>query len=147
MTTTTSDLALCGGLAVGGPARVWEVGGGVALGGGGRGGVNAGALGLLLLQQLLGLAVVQRGAAGLQGDGVRAHAGVQPAATAHLQLFQVLPVKLLARKQVHALHNADLFLGVVVVAGRLWEKRAREEEEEDEEVRMRQGGWRLHSHS
>lgn len=117
-----SDLALSGGLAIGGPARVGEVGGGVALRGGGGCGVDAGALRLLLLQQLLGLAVVQRGAAGLQRDGVGAHAGVEPAAAAHLQLLQVLPVELLARQQAHALHDADLFLGVVVVADALWER-------------------------
>lgn len=143
-----SDLTLCGGLAVGGPACVGEVGGGVTLRGGGRCGVDAGALRLLLLQQLLSLAVVQRGAAGLQRDRVGAHAGVEPAAAAHLQLLQVFPVELLARQQAHALHDADLFLGVVVVADALREKiEGRHRGEEEEEVTEKQVGTRIQHNS
>lgn len=88
----------------------------------GQGGYG-GALGRLLLQELLRLAVVQRGAAGLQGHGVRAHAGVK-AAPRRLDLFQVVPVKLLVGQEAHALHDADLLLGVASVHTPLdpWQK-------------------------
>lgn len=111
-----SHLTLGGGFACGGPAGVGEGVLGVALRGDGRRGQRGygGALGRLFLQELLRLAVVQRGAAGLQGHGVRAHAGVK-AASRRLDLFQVVPVKLLAGQETHALHDADLLLGVASV--------------------------------
>lgn len=111
-----SHFALGGGFARGGPASVGQGVLGVALRGDGRRGQSGygGALGRLLLQELLGLAVVQRGAAGLQGHGVGAHAGVE-AASRRLDLLQVVPVKLLVGQEAHALHDADLLLGVASV--------------------------------
>lgn len=111
-----SHFALSGRLAYWGPAGVGQAVLDVALGGhgwGGQGGYG-GALGGLLLEELLRLAVVQRGAAGLQGHGVGAHAGVQ-AASGGLDLFQVVPVKLVVGQEAHSLHDADLLLGVASI--------------------------------
>ena len=110
----SSHLALRGGLASGGPAGVGQAVLGVAVwrGAAGRQRADGGALRRLLLQELLRLPVVQRDAAGLQGHGVGAHAGVEPAAPGRPQLLQVVPVQLLAGQQTHALHDADLLTAV-----------------------------------
>lgn len=68
----------------------------------------------LLLEQLLCLAIVQRGAAGLQGHSVRVHARMKTTPR-RLQLLQVLPVQLLAGEETHSFHDADLLLGVATV--------------------------------
>lgn len=79
----------------------------------GQGGYR-GAFGRLLLEELLRFAVVQRSTAGLQGHGVCTHAGVQ-SASRWLDLFKVIPVKLLIGQETHTLHNANLLLGVASV--------------------------------
>lgn len=111
-----SHFALRGRLAYGGPAGVGQAVLGVALRGDGRGGQRGygGALGRLLLEELLGLAVVERRAAGLQGHGVGAYAGVQ-AAAGRLDLLEVVPVKLVVGQEAHALDDTDLLLRVTSV--------------------------------
>lgn len=73
-----------------------------------------GAFRCFLLKKLLRFAVIQRSTTGLQGHSVCTHAGVQ-AASGRLDLFKVVPVKLLVGQKTHALHNADFFLGVASV--------------------------------
>lgn len=92
VTCTHSHFALRGGFAVWDPAGVGMCT--VSLRRHGVGGAETRALRLVALQELLGLAVVQRGGARLERHGVRAHAGVKPRPSTRLQLSEIFPVKI-----------------------------------------------------
>lgn len=83
--------------------------------------MDAAALGLLFLQQLLRLRVVQGARAGLDGHGVCLHAHVIPkkAPPGAAQLLEVIPLGIVASQEADALDNLDLLLGVVMVRSTL----------------------------
>lgn len=83
--------------------------------------MDAAALGLLFLQQLLRLRVVQGARTGLDGHGVCLHAHVIPkkAPPGAAQLLEVIPLGIVASQEADALDNLDLLLGVVMVRSTL----------------------------
>lgn len=83
--------------------------------------MDAAALGLLFLQQLLRLRVVQGARAGLDGHGVCLHAHVIPKKPppGAAQLLEVIPLGIVASQEADAFDNLDLLLGVVMVRSTL----------------------------
>ena len=83
--------------------------------------MDAAALRLLFLQQLLRLHVIQGARAGLDGHGVRLHAHMIPkeAPSGAAQLLEVIPLSIVPRQEADPLYNLDLLLGVVMVRSTL----------------------------
>lgn len=111
------DITLCWGFALMLPACVWE--GAPTL----RGSccIDAAALRLFLLQQLLSFGVIQWARAGLDRDGVSLHADVISKDTSPWApyLLQVIPFRLITGQEAYSFHNLDLFLRVAVVRANL----------------------------